>query len=35
LIECIMRFFAAERVIVSDQGIRYGLLYEKLCAAQR
>ncbi|HSK30566.1 MAG TPA: Ppx/GppA phosphatase family protein [Candidatus Limnocylindria bacterium] len=28
LIERIMNFFHADRVIVSDQGVRYGLLYE-------
>jgi len=28
LIERIMKFFRAERVIVSDQGVRYGLLHE-------
>jgi len=30
LIERIMTFFHAEEVIVSDQGVRYGLLYEQL-----
>ena len=30
LIERIMTLFHAERVIVSDQGVRYGLLYERL-----
>jgi exopolyphosphatase / guanosine-5'-triphosphate,3'-diphosphate pyrophosphatase len=30
LIERVMAFFAAEQVIVSDQGIRYGLLHERL-----
>ena len=30
LIERIMTFFDAEEVIVSDQGVRYGLLYERL-----
>ena len=30
LIERIMTFFHAEDVIVSDQGVRYGLLYEQL-----
>ena len=30
LIERIMTFFHTEEVIVSDQGVRYGLLYEKL-----
>lgn len=30
LIERIMTFFHAECVIVSDQGVRYGLLYERL-----
>ena len=28
LIERIMAFFHAEKVIVSDQGVRYGLLHE-------
>jgi exopolyphosphatase/guanosine-5'-triphosphate,3'-diphosphate pyrophosphatase len=28
LIERIMNFFLADRVIVSDQGVRYGLLHE-------
>ena len=30
LIERIMTFFRAERVVVSDQGVRYGLLHERL-----
>jgi exopolyphosphatase/guanosine-5'-triphosphate,3'-diphosphate pyrophosphatase len=30
LIERIMTFLRAEQVIVSDQGVRYGLLYERL-----
>jgi exopolyphosphatase/guanosine-5'-triphosphate,3'-diphosphate pyrophosphatase len=30
LIERIMVLFAARHVIVSDQGVRYGLLYSKL-----
>jgi exopolyphosphatase/guanosine-5'-triphosphate,3'-diphosphate pyrophosphatase len=30
LIERIMIFFPTEEVIVSDQGVRYGLLYEQL-----
>jgi exopolyphosphatase / guanosine-5'-triphosphate,3'-diphosphate pyrophosphatase len=30
LIERIMTLFGAEQVIVSDQGVRYGLLYERL-----
>jgi len=30
LIERIMTSFHAEEVIVSDQGVRYGLLYEQL-----
>jgi exopolyphosphatase/guanosine-5'-triphosphate,3'-diphosphate pyrophosphatase len=30
LVERIMAFFDADRAVVSDQGIRYGLLYEKL-----
>ena len=30
LIETIMTFFHTEEVIVSDQGVRYGLLYEQL-----
>ena len=30
LIERIMTSFHAEEVIVSDQGVRYGLLYEKV-----
>jgi len=30
LIERIMTFFHTEEVIVSDQGVRYGLLYERL-----
>ena len=29
LIEQIMKFFCADNVIVSDQGVRYGLLYER------
>ena len=33
LIESIMTFFRAERVVVSDQGVRYGLLYKHLEAA--
>ncbi|HEV8344857.1 MAG TPA: Ppx/GppA phosphatase family protein [Candidatus Binatia bacterium] len=34
LIERIMAFFGAERVIVSDQGIRYGLLHERMSRQQ-
>jgi exopolyphosphatase/guanosine-5'-triphosphate,3'-diphosphate pyrophosphatase len=30
LVDRIMEFFLMDRVVVSDQGIRYGLLYEKL-----
>jgi exopolyphosphatase/guanosine-5'-triphosphate,3'-diphosphate pyrophosphatase len=30
LIDRVMEFFLMDRVVVSDQGIRYGLLYEKL-----
>jgi len=30
LIERIMTFLCAQRVIVSDQGVRYGLLHERL-----
>jgi len=30
LIERIMTFFHTQDVIVSDQGVRYGLLYEQL-----
>jgi exopolyphosphatase/guanosine-5'-triphosphate,3'-diphosphate pyrophosphatase len=30
LVERIMAFFDADQAVVSDQGIRYGLLYEKL-----
>ena len=30
LIERIMTSFHAEKVIVSDQGVRYGLLYEQV-----
>jgi exopolyphosphatase / guanosine-5'-triphosphate,3'-diphosphate pyrophosphatase len=30
LIDRVMAFFAAEQVIVSDQGVRYGLLHERL-----
>jgi exopolyphosphatase/guanosine-5'-triphosphate,3'-diphosphate pyrophosphatase len=30
LIERILRLFAVDEAIVSDQGIRYGLLYEKI-----
>jgi exopolyphosphatase/guanosine-5'-triphosphate,3'-diphosphate pyrophosphatase len=30
LIEKIMAFFAARQVVVSDQGVRYGLLYQRL-----
>jgi len=30
LIERIMTFFHTREVIVSDQGVRYGLLYEHL-----
>jgi len=30
LIERIMTSFHAEEVIVSDQGVRYGLLYEQV-----
>jgi exopolyphosphatase/guanosine-5'-triphosphate,3'-diphosphate pyrophosphatase len=33
LIERIMRRFGADDVIVSDQGIRYGLLYEKIAVS--
>jgi exopolyphosphatase/guanosine-5'-triphosphate,3'-diphosphate pyrophosphatase len=28
LIERIMKFYRAERVVVSDQGVRYGLLHQ-------
>ena len=28
LIERIMKFLRAQRVVVSDQGVRYGLLHE-------
>jgi len=34
LIERIMTFFHTEDVIVSDQGVRYGLLYEQLSRAK-
>jgi exopolyphosphatase / guanosine-5'-triphosphate,3'-diphosphate pyrophosphatase len=30
LTECIMTSFGAEQIIVSDQGVRYGLLHERL-----
>ena len=30
LIERIMTFFPTEEVIVGDEGVRYGLLYEQL-----
>jgi exopolyphosphatase/guanosine-5'-triphosphate,3'-diphosphate pyrophosphatase len=33
LIERIMRCFGADDVVVSDQGIRYGLLYEKIAVS--
>jgi exopolyphosphatase/guanosine-5'-triphosphate,3'-diphosphate pyrophosphatase len=32
LTECIMTSFGAEQIIVSDQGVRYGLLHERLAA---
>jgi exopolyphosphatase/guanosine-5'-triphosphate,3'-diphosphate pyrophosphatase len=34
LIERLMSFFHAEKVIVSDQGVRYGLLHEAAAALQ-
>jgi exopolyphosphatase/guanosine-5'-triphosphate,3'-diphosphate pyrophosphatase len=34
LIERIMTFFGAEQVIVSDQGIRYGVLHERMSRQQ-
>jgi hypothetical protein len=30
-----MTLFCADEVIVSDQGVRYGLLYERLTSADR
>ena len=35
LIERIMALFHIDQVIVSDQGIRYGLLYEKIALGRR
>ena len=32
LTERIMTSFEAERIVVSDQGVRYGLLYERLAS---
>jgi exopolyphosphatase/guanosine-5'-triphosphate,3'-diphosphate pyrophosphatase len=34
-IERIMRLFGFDEVIVSDQGIRYGLLYERLAHSRQ
>jgi len=34
-IERIMKLFGIDEAIVSDQGIRYGLLYEKIAASRR
>jgi exopolyphosphatase/guanosine-5'-triphosphate,3'-diphosphate pyrophosphatase len=30
LVERIMEFFSLERILISDQGVRYGILYERL-----
>jgi exopolyphosphatase/guanosine-5'-triphosphate,3'-diphosphate pyrophosphatase len=35
LIEKLMTLFCADEVIVSDQGVRYGLLYERLTSADK
>jgi exopolyphosphatase/guanosine-5'-triphosphate,3'-diphosphate pyrophosphatase len=32
ILDCISRFFRADRVIVSDQGVRWGLVYREMAA---